>query len=94
MERMDELEYYRRDDAPCVQGFRRIQVGESVHPYMENWWLTGHIIGYGDKAYDLITTIKEGKNPSPDFKDGLVCQLVLDAAERSANTRRWEKVEV
>jgi hypothetical protein len=28
----------------------------------------------------------------PDFEDGLVNQRVLDAIERSATSRRWERV--
>jgi hypothetical protein len=29
---------------------------------------------------------------SPDFLDGLKCQQVLEAADRSARTKRWETV--
>jgi predicted dehydrogenase len=98
MEKMNELQLYSRSDENSVHGFRTIQVGESTHPYMENWWPAGHIIGYGDtfvnQAYDLIMAIKEGKQVKPDFRDGLMCQLVLDAAERSAKSRSWEKVDI
>jgi predicted dehydrogenase len=87
--------YLGSDPAP-LQGFRRVQVGEGVHPYMANWFPAGHIIGYGDtfvnQAFDLITAIKEGKRVSPDFEDGLQCQRVLEAADRSARSRRWEAV--
>ena len=96
MEKMNELEFYNGSDPSHVQGFRRIQVGEGVHPYMSNWFPAGHIIGYGDtfvnQAHDFITAIKEGKKINPDFKDGLICQQVLDAADRSVKTRKWEKV--
>lgn len=97
MEKMNELEYYRGDDPGHLQGFRRIQVGEGTHPYMANWWPAGHIIGYGDtfvnQAFDLITAIRDGVKIAPDFHDGLVCQRILEAADRSARTRQWEKVE-
>jgi len=97
MERMNELEVYFGSDPAHVQGFRRVQVGEEVHPYMANWFPAGHIIGYGDtfvnQAFDLISAIKEGKAASPDFTDGLKCQRILDAADRSARSKRWEKVE-
>lgn len=96
MEKMNELEFYRVNDPSHIQGYRRIQVGEGDHPYMANWFPAGHIIGYGDtfvnQAYDLITAIKEGKKVNPDFKDGLICQQVLDAADKSVKTRKWEKV--
>ena len=95
-EKLNELEYYNVDDPAHVQGFRRIIVGEAVHPYMANWFPAGHIIGYGDtfvnEYYDYFTAIKEGKPVTPDFRDGLACQRVLDAAERSSQTRSWTKV--
>ena len=47
MEKMNELEFYRGSDPVNMQGFRRIQVGEGEHPYIANWWPSGHIIGYG-----------------------------------------------
>jgi len=95
MEKMNELELYDCSGPAHTQGFRRIQVGEGDHPYVKNWWPAGHIIGYGDtfvnQAYDLVMAIKQGGKASPDFRDGLVCQQVLDAADRSASTRQWEK---
>jgi len=96
MEKMNELEFYRGSDPSHIQGYRRIQVGEGVHPYMANWFPAGHIIGYGDtfvnQAYDLITAIKEGKKITPDFNDGLICQQILEAADKSVRTKKWEKV--
>lgn len=96
MEKMNELEFYRGSDPSHIQGYRRIQVGEGVHPYMVNWFPAGHIIGYGDtfvnQAYDLITAIKEGKKITPDFNDGLICQQILEAADKSVRTKKWEKV--
>ena len=96
MEKMNELEFYRVDDPSHIQGYRRIQVGEGVHPYMANWFPAGHIIGYGDtfvnQAYDLITAIKEGNKITPDFNDGLICQQVLEAADKSSKSKKWEIV--
>ena len=96
MEKMNELEFYSTSDAGHIQGYRRIQVGEGSHPYMANWWPAGHIIGYGDtfvnQAYDLITAIRDGKMVKPDFRDGLICQQILEAADKSARTGQWEKV--
>ena len=96
-EMLNELEYYNDGDPAHIRGFRRVMVGEGVHPYMSNWWPSGHIIGYGDtfvnEYYDLITAIKENKQVTPNFRDGLMCQRVLDAAERSAHEKKWIKVE-
>lgn len=96
-EKLNELEYYNDDDPPHLRGFRTIQVGEGVHPYMSNWWPAGHIIGYGEtfvnEYYDYFTAIKEGKKVTPNFRDGLIIQKVLDAAEQSAIEKKWLKVE-
>lgn len=97
MEKMNELEFYRGADPGHIQGFRRIQVGEGEHPYLANWWPAGHIIGYGEtfvnQAYDLIIAIRDGKMAQPDFNDGLVCQLILEAADQSAKSRNWVQVQ-
>jgi predicted dehydrogenase len=96
MERMNDLEFYRGSDPAEMQGFRRIQVGEGTHPYMANWWPAGHIIGYGDtfvnQAHDLLCAIRDGLPASPDFHDGLACQEILEAAQVSASSGRWERV--
>ncbi len=95
-EALNELMYYNVDDPQGLQGFRRIVVGEGCHPYMANWFPVGHIIGYGDtfvnEYYDYFTAIKNGTMITPNFRDGLACQRVLDAAERSSNERKWIKV--
>ncbi|WOF22519.1 Gfo/Idh/MocA family oxidoreductase [Microbacterium betulae] len=87
-ERMNELELYDASDADGVQGFRRIQVTEPVHPYTGNWWPAGHGLGYEHvfthQVVDLVTAIAEGRQPSPGFDEALGVQRVLDAVERSA----------
>jgi predicted dehydrogenase len=97
MEQMNELLYYDTEDPGTLQGYRRIQVGEASHPYTANWWPAGHIIGFGDtfvnEAYDFVNAVLAGEQITPDFVDGLKCQLVLDAADRSAKTGSWVKVE-
>jgi predicted dehydrogenase len=96
LERMNELEYFDRGANARVQGFTNIQVSEAVHPFIENYWPSGHIIGWADtqvnQMYDLICAIRDGIQVHADFRDGLKCQLVLDAAQRSAETLEWTKV--
>ena len=96
MEKMNELLFYDETDQKELQGFKKIQVGENVHPYMANWWPAGHLIGYGDtfvnQAYDLIMAIKNGHMVKPDFEDGLICQRVLEKVNRSAQSGKWEKI--
>lgn len=94
LERMNELELYT--EAGPSSGFRTILATDGKHPYMAAWWPPGHIIGYEHSfthtVCDFIRAIADGKQPRPNFEDGLQNQRVLDAIERSAGTGRWEKI--
>lgn len=96
LERLNELEYYSRSDAPAEQGFRTIIVTENVHPYLKSWWPPGHIIGWEHtfihEIGDFLTAVANGSEVHPDFEDGLRCRLVLDAIEASAREGRWVEV--
>jgi predicted dehydrogenase len=93
LERMNELSVYFEDDAPDVKGFRTVLVTEPDHPFMGAWWPPGHIIGYEHTFVhtikDLLEGIAAGKSPAPTFDDGYRCQAVLDAVERSVESRSW-----
>jgi predicted dehydrogenase len=95
LEKMNELNVFFTDDPPGLQGFRNINVTEGVHPYAGAWWPAGHILGYEHTfvhaVKDLLDGIGAGKNIEPSFEDGYRCQAVLDAVERSATSRSWEK---
>jgi predicted dehydrogenase len=97
IERMNELDYFNREDPEGLQGWRTISVTEALHPYEEGWWPAGHIIGWGEtfvhQVVNLMNAIGKDEMPSPNFADGLKCQMVLDAMEKSSSTGRWEKIE-
>lgn len=94
VERMNELEYYDNDDPSGLQGFRLIQATDGGHPYAGRYWPVAHIIGYEHTFVNLVadamTAIHEGRPISPDFRDGLMNQRVLDACDRSHRSRGWE----
>jgi predicted dehydrogenase len=96
LERLNELEFYDATQAVDEQGFTRIMVTESTHPYMSAWWPPGHIIGYEHsfthQARDLIEAIGTGVDPRPSFDDALVVQRVLAAVQRSSEARAWTEV--
>ncbi|MCD6170420.1 MAG: Gfo/Idh/MocA family oxidoreductase [Candidatus Latescibacteria bacterium] len=96
LERMNELEFYSREDEGHTQGFRTILVTESGHRYAGAWWPPGHIIGYGEtfvnQTYELMQAIAEDRQPSPDFSDGVRCQAVLEAVSRSITEGGWVRV--
>jgi predicted dehydrogenase len=97
VERMNELNVMLEDEQPDVVGFRNVQVSSGVHPYMSAWWPTGHIIGWEHTfthgVLDLLNGIARGESPAATFEDGLRCQAVLDAVEKSAGSRQWVQPE-
>jgi predicted dehydrogenase len=96
LEKMNELEFYDATDGATEQGFKLIQVTEGAHPYAGAWWPPGHIIGYEHTfvhaVHDFLTALEKDTMPSPNFRDGVKNQAVLDAVERSAKSGRWEKI--
>ncbi len=98
LERMNELEVLLDDDMPDVAGFRTVLVTNgNAHTYLNAWWPAGHIIGWEHTfthgIYDLLNGIAAGVSPAPTFEDGLRCQAILDAVERSAGSKQWVEPE-
>lgn len=95
-ERMNELEVFSSEDPDYAQGFKTILVTEEVHPYIKAWWPPGHIIGYEhtfvNQVYELMEALANDRMPEPNFVDGVRCQEVLDAVERSSDTGTWIKI--
>jgi predicted dehydrogenase len=96
LERLNELEFYDGTVPVAEQGFRRILVTETAHPYLAAWWPPGHIIGYEHsfthQARDFIEAVATGADPRPSFEDALQVQRVLDAVERGARSGGWTDV--
>jgi predicted dehydrogenase len=98
LERMNELCVLLDDDMPDVAGFRNVLVTNGgAHAYISAWWPSGHIIGWEHTfthgVYDLLHGIAERVSPPATFEDGVRCQAVLDAVERSAGSRQWVQPE-
>ncbi len=95
-ERMNELQYFNREDPPHAQGFRTILATEGIHPYLNAWWPPGHILGYEhsftNSVYNLLNAIVKDEQTSPDFVEGARVNAVLDAMSQSAETRQWVSV--
>lgn len=51
-------------------------------------------LGYADMFTDMFRAIETGGEPTETFYDGYVVNAVMDAAYRSAKTRRWAPVEM
>ncbi len=94
LERMNELDVLLDDDMPDVAGFRNVLVTNGgAHKYLSAWWPAGHIIGWEHTfthgIYDLLNGIAAGVSPAPTFEDGVRCQAILDAVEKSAGSKQW-----
>ncbi len=94
---LNELRLFDATEDAATQGFRRIQVTRSIHPYAAAWWPEGHTIGYEHtfthEVRDLLEAIAAGRDPAPSFADGLHVQQVLDAVQRSAASgSTWQEV--
>jgi predicted dehydrogenase len=95
-ERRDELQVMFADDPADRRGFRTIYTGPA-HPHGEGLWPIPALgIGYGEtkiiECHLFISAIAEGRQPSPDFRDGYLNELVADAILRSAEARGWADV--
>jgi len=97
LERLNELEFYSRNDPQGERGFRTISVTEPDHPYYKNWWPPGHVIGWEHpmvhEMYHFFTAVAEDKPVEPfgaTFYDGLLADRVTGAIAKSAISGKWE----
>jgi len=96
LERMNELEVFWIDDEPKeTRGFHNVLVSEPYHPWWENWWPQGHMIGWEHtfvhEIAHLLDCIVHDKPVAPigaDFEDGYRAAVVCDAILESAQSRR------
>ena len=92
LERLNELEIFWVGDEPEeAQGFRNVLVSEPSHPWWENWWPQGHMIGWEHtfvhEITHLLDCIVNDGDVAPigaDFVDGyrnaVICDAILESA--------------
>ena len=96
LERMNELDvFWVGEDPKETQGFHNVLVSEGYHPWWENWWPQGHMIGWEHsfvhEIHHLLDCIVNDKEVSPigaDFVDGYKNAVICDAILQSAAERR------
>ncbi len=95
-ERLNELRYFSWREHARTQGYRTIFVGQSEHPYGRRWWPPGLGIGYDASfvhtVYDFLNGVADGESPSPDFREAVGVQAVLEAVGHSIEEERWVRV--
>ncbi len=96
LEDAHELSVFSHEDDTEVRGWRNVQVWDSDHPYMDNWWVPGCSIGYEhtfiNAVADFLKGLEAGEKRCPDFRDGLNTQIVCDAVLESARDGVWKDV--
>jgi predicted dehydrogenase len=94
LERLNELEVFWKDEDPKeTRGFHNVLVSESFHPFWENWWPQGHMIGWEHtfvhEIAHILDAIVNNKNIAPygaTFEDGYKNAVICDAILKSAST--------
>jgi predicted dehydrogenase len=96
LEEMNQLEFLDATEPPNQQGVRNVSVTGPDHPYSNNFWKPGHIIGYEHTFIttlgDFLSTLDREQPSHADLDAAVEVQRVLDAVERSAASRSWVKL--
>ncbi|MFN8464126.1 MAG: Gfo/Idh/MocA family oxidoreductase [Caldilineaceae bacterium] len=53
-----------------------------------------HELGYTNMFTDMFAAMESGKAPMESFYDGYVINAILDACFKSADSRKWEPIEI
>jgi predicted dehydrogenase len=93
LEDMNRLAYFDASDPASLQAARDILVTGPDHPYSENFWKPGHVIGYEHTFIatlgDFLLALSRGEAFHPDFDDAVEVQKLLEAIETSASSGTW-----
>lgn len=101
MERMNELNVFWVGEEPKeTQGFHNVLISESYHPWWENWWPHGHIIGWEHtfihEITHLLDCIVNNKDVAPygaTFEDGYYNAVICDAILESAAKKKHVDIQ-
>jgi len=90
MEDLNHLHVFRAADGDTA-GFRRVLVTEPQHPFLSDWWPTGHTLGWEHTLvhqwHGLDRALASGKAPAvpqASFRDGLRADVVVHALAAAA----------
>ena len=92
-ERMNEIRFYRTDDAAGRRGYATVLSGPEHPDYSHFCPAPGHGLGINDlkiiEIARLIRAINGGDPVYCNFRNGLRVQTIVDAIEESAAQRTW-----
>lgn len=93
LERMNELEVFWHGEEPnTTQGFHNVIVSEPHHPYWENWWPQGHIIGWEHsfvhEFHHFFDAVANGADIAPygatfldGYRNAVICDAIVESAQ-------------
>lgn len=100
LERLNELEVYWADGRKETLGFTNVLISEGYHPYWENWWPAGHMIGWEHTFvhefhhfFDAIINDKDVAPYGATFVDGYRNNVITDAIAESSSTGRMVDIK-
>jgi len=101
LERLNELEVFWKDEQPReTRGFHNVLISESYHPFWENWWPQGHMIGWEHtfvhEIAHLLDAIVNNKEIAPygaTFDDGYKNAVICDAIAQSSESGRHVEIK-
>jgi predicted dehydrogenase len=96
LERLNELDvFWAGEDPKETQGFHNALISEAYHPYWENWWPHGHMLGWEhsfvhefNHFFDAIVNNKDVAPYVATFVDGYRNSVICDAIIESAQSGR------
>jgi predicted dehydrogenase len=98
---LNELEVFWKDEQPReTRGFHNVLISESYHPFWENWWPQGHMIGWEHtfvhEIAHLLDAIVNNKEIAPygaTFDDGYKNAVICDAIAQSSESGRHVEIK-
>lgn len=82
------IKVFSRPGAGYIVEKAEAETGWLFPPVDEAW-----IYGYREEMKHFVECVAQGQMPRETFEDGYIVNCILEAAYRSMETKRWEKVD-
>lgn len=82
------IKVFSRPGAGYIVEKADAETGWLFPPVDEAW-----IYGYAEEMRHFIDCVTHNRTPRETFEDGYIVNCILDAAYRSMQTKRWERIE-
>jgi predicted dehydrogenase len=96
LEDMNRLEFVDATEPAALEASRHLLVTGPDHPYCENFWKPGHLIGYEHTFIatlaDFLKALATNQPFHPDFRDALRIQQLMEAVLSSAASGTWVRI--